>query len=146
MQDTHRLTDLLVRVRQTIPDGEFCGVGLIVYSEISELPILDLCARSSGMRSKDLVHGISSASRSTNKCHDGFHLISCDWRLTHTNQYFAPPIPAGFELRETLGIGARHASALLGSLLPSVICSGVFTGNDTLIVFQNGSICVKEQR
>ena len=142
LTDIERMRDLLLDVRKKIPTVEFCGVGLILYDDISHLPILSLCQGTGRVRDASLVDGVSNASRLINPCHDGFHLISRDWRLTHTNQYFAPPIPPEIDVGGAYGFGARHASGLLGSFLPSVICVGVLTTRDLLLVFRKGSICL----
>ena len=43
------------------------------------------------------------------------------------------PAPAA-----TKNTGARYMSALLGSLIPSVICTGVVSGKEGVIIFENG--------
>ena len=145
VSDLERMQDLLLRVRESIPDAEFCGVGLILYSDIAPLPIAPLCDGTGPLDAATLVNGISNASRLSEPCHDGFHLVSSDWRLTHIHQYFAPPLPRDFLIEGKPGFGARHASALLGSLLPAVICTGVLGAGDSLVVFQDGRICPTAQ-
>lgn len=145
VSDSERMQDLLLRIRETIPDAEFCGVGLILYSDVASLPIAPLCPGTNPPEAATLEDGISNASRLSDPCHDGFHLVSDDWRLTHTNQYFAPPLPCDFLIEGKPGFGARHASALLGSLLPAVICTGVLSAGDSLVVFQDGRICPTAQ-
>lgn len=139
--DPERMRDLLLRLRMTIPKEEFCGVGLILYSDVTSLPIASLRPGNSPLEGGTLEDIISKASCLSEPCHDGFHLVSNDWRLTHVNQYFAPPLPTNITLEVRPGFGARHASALLGSLLPGVICIGVLGNGDSLVVFQEGRSC-----
>lgn len=139
MQNSHveKLKSILHEVQNIIPKNDFCGVGLVVYSEFRTLPVLSLYPRIK-ITGIDLIEQIINASRFTSDCHDGFHFISNDWKLTHRNQYFAPPIPADLRLTDKGNFGARYVSALLGSLLPNVICTGIVSERDGVVVFEDG--------
>ena len=73
-------------------------------------------------------------------CHDGFQLVSQGWQLTHRNQYFAPPIDLTIsaDYLQTKDIGARYLSALFGSKIRGVICIGIVSERDGLVIFQDG--------
>ena len=139
-KNTEKLSDLLLDVKNLIPSDEFCGVGVILYYDLSGLPILPLCPEISLPRATALKEQIVYVSLASNPCHDGFHLLSTSWKLTHTNQYFAPPlisVPAK-ELHGNVSRGARYISALLGSKLENVCCIGILSDSDGLVIFKNG--------
>ena len=135
-----KLRDLLVKARSSIPENEFCGIGVVVYSDYNCLPVLPLCPAQSHIKGKTLVDKLIYASLFSNPCHDGFHLVSREFNLTHTNQYFAPPLPESMEILgpETVSRGARYVSAQIGSLLRCVCCTGVLSDRDGLVIFKNG--------
>lgn len=137
---TEYLRQLLIDARNCIPDGEFCGMGVVLYADATSLPVLGLCPEKFVPRTAHLAEHLAQASLLSNPCHDGFHLVSTNFELTHTNQYFAPPIPPGkampvFPVRYC---GARYMSAKIGSLLPSVSCAGIVSDRDGLVIFKNG--------
>ncbi len=135
-----KLRKILTQARIIIPDDQFCGIGVILYSEFSHLPVLPLCPDEINIKTNTLADQLVNASLASNPCHDGFHLISSEWNLTHVNQYFAPPIP-DLTSNKILGNesrGARYISARIGSLLPSINCTGVLSDRDGLVVFRNG--------
>lgn len=135
-----QLREILQNVRKRIPKEEFCGLGVIIYSNIKDLPILPLCPNQAIEKGKELVEQLALASFYSNPCHDGFHLISDKLELTHKNQYFAPQIPAQKDAFDfgLMNRGARYMSAQIGSLIPSVCCIGIFSNRDGLVVFQDG--------
>lgn len=137
---TEKLREILTKTRETIPDNEFCGIGVVLYSEFRHLPVLSLCPNEKHVKENTLVEQLVSVSLSSNQCHDGFHLISLDWELTHVNQYFAPPLP-DLSKKTILGNesrGARYISARIGSLLSDIYCTGVLSDRDGLVIFKNG--------
>lgn len=131
---------MLADVHGSIPDAEFCGVGLLVCRDVSALPRWPLTRAQPPQSGGDVVATICSVSM-LNGPHDGFHILSPDWALTHTNQYIAPPVPPDFRLVVGLpGFGARHMSALLASRLPTVICAGVLNTRRRVLVFADGGL------
>ena len=135
-----RLGDTLVDVYHAIPESEFSGVGLLVCSDASALPRWPLTGATRASPDGDVVAAIRDSSL-LSKPHDGFHILSPDWKLTHTNQYIAPPVPSDFQLvGGRLGFGARHLSALLASRLPTVICAGVLNTRKRILVFTDGRL------
>lgn len=138
-----RLGELLVKVYHSIPESDFCGVGLLLCSDPSALPRLPLAGAQSPQSGIDVIAAICRASLRSN-AHDGFHLLSPDWTLTHTNQYIAPPVPPDWRpVVERPEFGARHMSALLASWLPEVICAGVLSTRAKVLVFADGGLCAE---
>ncbi len=135
-----QLRHLLANAREIIPENEFCGIGVVLYSDYYALPVFPLCPDQPHKHHDRLVDELVSASLLSNPCHDGFHLISLDFELTHRNQYFAPPLPDSKEVlkQPITSRGARYVSAQLGSLLPCVCFTGVVSERDGLIIFENG--------
>lgn len=133
-----RMKRVLEDAKNATPKNEFGGIGLILYSNFAQLPVLPLHQNITANNNESLTQQIANASNLTNMCHDGFHLISKEWVLTHKNQYFAPPIPLDAKLAKRENLGARYMSALLGSFLPSVICIGIVSERDGIAIFESG--------
>ena len=135
-----RLGDMLVEVYHAIPESEFCGVGLLVCSDPSQLPHVPLTGAKHVPPCGEVLAAICRASTRTNG-HDGFHFLSPDWTLTHTNQYISPPVPSDLHsVVERSDFGARHMSALLASRLPEVICAGVLNSRLKVVLFIGGRL------
>ena len=123
-----------------MPESEFGGVGLLVCRDASVLPRWPLAGAERPLADHDIVAAICDASM-LSKPHDGFHILSPDWTLTHTNQYIAPPVPPDLQLvNGQAGFGARHLSALLASRLPTVICAGVLNTAKRILIFADGGV------
>lgn len=137
-----QLREILVSARSRIPENEFCGIGVVLYSNYTGLPVLPLCYERSFQEGGSLEDHLAQASFYSNPCHDGFHLISSELHLTHTNQYFAPPLPSNAApfITKTKNNGARYMSALLGSLLPSVRCTGIVSEKEGVVIFEDGKV------
>lgn len=106
--------------------------------DASALPRWPLAGAKHPPEDDDIVAAICDASM-LSKPHDGFHILSPEWTLTHTNQYIAPPVPRNFQLVDgRAGFGARHLSALLASRLPTVICAGVLNTAERILIFADG--------
>lgn len=134
------LKDVLMNAKNKMTTDDFCGIGLIVYSDITNLPIFPLSS-SSNILPASLEESIVEASRFSNTCHDGFHLISPNWKITHRNHFFSPPIPSDIStLIKKDNMGARYFSALLGSLMNEIICTGIISNNGKAEIFCDGII------
>jgi hypothetical protein len=140
MTPAKQLKDLLQRTRACIPNGDFCGVGVVVCSSLDRMPIASLCIGADLPIHDDLAQQIAECSLHSNPCHDGFQLISSQWELVARNQYFAP-----FPLDEERGlsrtndnVGSRYMAARLGSLIDTVLCTGLLSERDGLVVFVRG--------
>jgi hypothetical protein len=139
-----KLNAVLSEVRRQAGDS-FTGVGVIVCDTPDQLPILPL--RPKAMLSDyDLIHTLASISVADNDYHDGFHILSSDWRLLRVSQYFSPPILTGVRIEHRQHIGGRYVAALFGSALPGVWLTGVASRGVGIAVFRNGAECLTETR
>jgi hypothetical protein len=139
MTPPERLRDLLLRVRDSIPNEEFCGVGVVVSTDLERLPIASLCTDANFPAQQDLAEQIAECSLHSRSCHDGFQIVSEQWQLALRNQYFAP-FPAA-ECRELMGsvnVGSRYMAARFGSLIEGVVCTGLLSERDGIVVFEGG--------
>ena len=135
------VAELLINAQHRIPKREFGGLGLLVCSDASALPMCPLSSEETAPDIADVVGAICNASMLSNPHHDGFHILSSDLKLTHTNQYIAPPVPPDFlPVCRTPGFGARHMSALLASRLPAVICAAVLNTRNSILIFADGCL------
>ena len=137
MKIEDKLTELLSDVREMMSDKEFCGVGVVVHQQSALLPVVSLCPSAELPKGKTLAEDIAVCSFASNDCHDGFQLVSNDWVLTRRNQYFAPFVEGLTSLSHEV-VGARYMAAKHGSLLESVLCTGLISERDGLLVFVNG--------
>lgn len=119
----------------------FSGLGLIFYSEIDLLPIAPLKILAPQIklpigRKEDIIKFLLAISTLDSEYHDGFHLISQNFHLTHICQFFSTPIVAGVDI--DYEHGSRHRSALYGSFLNSVFACAVCGANERSFIFKNG--------
>ena len=139
MQPTHQLKNLLLRVRDSIPSEEFCGVGVVVSEEIERLPIASLCTSANFPLQDDLAQQIAQCSLYSQPCHDGFQIVSEQWKLMRRNQYFAPfPSAECRALIRNVSVGSRYMAARFGSLIDGVLCTGLLSERDGIVVFEGG--------
>jgi len=139
MNPPEQLRNLLLRVRDSIPTEDFCGVGVVVSADLERLPIASLCTEANFPAQQDLAEQIAECSLYSRPCHDGFQILSEQWQLVQRNQYFAP-FPAA-ECRELIGsvnVGSRHMAARFGSLIDGVMCTGLLSKREGIVVFQGG--------
>ena len=139
MTPPERLKNLPLRVRDSIPNEEFCGVGVVVSADLERLPIASLCTDANFPAQEDLAEQIAECSLYSRSCHDGFQIVSDQWQLVQRNQYFAP-FPAA-ECRKLIGsvnVGSRYMAARFGSLIEGVVCTGLLSERDGIVVFEGG--------
>jgi hypothetical protein len=139
LQIEDKLKDLLSSVRRIMSVDEFCGVGVVVYEDTTTLPVASLCPSAELPKCQTLAEEIALCSLANNVCHDGFQLVSSDWVLLKRNQYFAPFIN-GASCSNNEAVGARYMAAKHGSLLKSVLCTGLISERDGLLVFVDGEV------
>lgn len=139
MTPPERLKNLLLRVRDSIPNEDFCGVGVVVSADLERLPIASLCTDAHLPAQEDLAEQIAECSLFSRSCHDGFQIVSDQWQLVQRNQYFAP-FPAA-ECRKLIGsvnVGSRYMAARFGSLIEGVVCTGLLSERNGIVVFEGG--------
>jgi hypothetical protein len=132
------LRDILWGVQRAAGDN-FTGIGLLVTDAPETLPIISLRHVSVLSSSeKNLIAFLASISVTESPYHDGFHVISSDWKLTRVSQYFSPPIVAGINLDRSRNFGGRYLAALFGSAIHSVQLAGIASRNFGIAVFKDG--------
>lgn len=132
-----RLNELLVNVCCRAGPG-FTGIGIIVASDRSNLPIAPLRACSIPQFHVPLAEFLAGISVPEHDLHDGFHVLSPSFELVCVSQYFAPPVVGTPVLPAARRPGARYMAALLGSKLPGVLATGVATQAHGIALFTNG--------
>ena len=139
-EEVQKIKELLETVNGRLGKSKHNGTGIVVYRRIASLPVVPLCSGMKLPNGGDVTERIAKCSDPANPCHDGFHLLSESWELTHRNQFFAPfPDEASRKHAATLAIfGARRMAALLGSMLSDVICIGVLSSSAQVTVYKQG--------
>lgn len=136
-----KLKSLLLLIKDKKPEG-FNGLGIVLYSSIETLPISPLrqgeYLEKMPVSNFDLIiKYLIEVSLYNNNWHDGFHLISEEFHLTHFCQYFSTPIVEDAPIEFTYG--SRYRTALYGSYLKDVIACGVISSNFDVAVFRRGN-------
>lgn len=119
-------------------DDDFSGTGIVVYREIDDIPIFPLHHSNLAGWSCDIESTLIEISKISNPYHDGFHFVSSGFQLTHTSQYFSPPIVKNVILDRSKIVGGRYMAALFGSYLSNVLLAGIITKKNGIVVFENG--------
>lgn len=132
-----RLRNILFEVHHN-SGADFSGVGLILYKDICNIPIFPLRQTDPQFDVKDLVQKLINISRLDSEYHDGFHMVSEYFELTHIAQYFSPSIISDVEVNRTKKIGGRYMAALFGSKINGVMLTGVVTKGSGLTIFEDG--------
>jgi DNA integrity scanning protein DisA with diadenylate cyclase activity len=119
----------------------FEGIGLIIYSDIKELPVVPMNTKNAIYdlpitEYDDILKTLIEISSSNSEFQDGFILLSKKLELTHISQYFSTPIIENLIVKNTFG--SRYRTALYGSCLPNVLFTAVISKNYGLIIFENG--------
>lgn len=118
--------------------SDFSGIGLILYKDLSKIPIYPLSLKKLDYSTESLVEKLIHISTLSSEFHDGFHLISNDLKLTHISQYFSPPIVTEAHVNHSKTIGGRYMAALFGSHIEGVELTGIATTTNGIVIFQNG--------
>jgi hypothetical protein len=132
-----RLRNVLFEVHKN-SGADFSGVGLILYKDICNIPIFPLRQAEPQFITNSLVRKLVDISRLASEYHDGFHMVSESFELTHIAQYFSPTIIADIKVNRTKQIGGRYMAALFGSKINGVILTGIVTKGSGLTIFEDG--------
>jgi hypothetical protein len=122
--------------------NDFSGLGVVIYrGRFMDLPVSPLLQKSEVQPSIDndveIANLLVSISRYSDVKHDGFHFIHEQEGLTHLCQFVSPTIPSKYEPTQ-YGVGARHRSAELTSLMNSISAVIVVERNGYVREFVNG--------
>lgn len=120
-------------------DLTFSGAGVIVWDGISSLPIISMRTElptSAGLLTSCKLRALSDMA---SVYHDGFHVVDTSMNLVVASAYFSPPIPPALDRpHPSVHHGARFFTALFGSRLPGVLCTGIVSPRYGLHLFLQG--------
>jgi len=117
---------------------DFSGIGLILYKDKAKIPTFPLSIENPNLPKESIVEALIDISKLSSKFHDGFHLISSDFKLTDISQYFSPPIVEEVFVDRSKVFGGRYMAALFGSLIEGVELTGIATTTNGIVIFQKG--------
>jgi DNA integrity scanning protein DisA with diadenylate cyclase activity len=135
-----RVLNLLRKLKREVPGNTFTGTGIVIYESLEELPLFFMSADSEVDESKDLYSTILESSLATNPNHDGFNMVTSDFKITHRNVYFAPPINKDVTFENRNGYGTRYVAALMGSTIQGVLLTAVVSNSYGIVIFENGKV------
>lgn len=137
---------ILLKVEKEAGD-DFSGIGIVLYSEINEIPIFPLHSNNIEAEGDGLVPTLVKISKINSSYHDGFHFISSNFKLTHTSQYFSPSIVHGIEIgSDRVAVGGRYMAALFGSCLQNILLTGIVTKSNGVVIFKDGMEVFSKER
>jgi len=134
---TTQLRHMLEEIRER-GGPTFSGVGLLISAAPGTLPILGLRGNTLPKYGDSTIDTLAYISDDTSEFHDGFHILSPDFELLRTSQYFSPPIIADLPIDLDRKLGGRYMAALFGSALHGVLVSGVASREYGVAIFENG--------
>lgn len=140
----NKLYNLLDSVRKKVPGSLFTGIGIVVYESMDELPYFPLNEYSEVYDTVELSNILLEGSLATNINHDGFNLINSEFKITHRNVYFSPPILGDVSFDKSKGYGTRYAAAILGSKIKGVLMTAIVSNSYGIVVFKNGQVIKRE--
>jgi hypothetical protein len=133
-----KLRSVLWQVQEAAGEN-FVGVGILICDAPDTLPILPIRPVSTPAGGMDLVGSLAAISVGDSEYHDGFHIVSSDWKLTRVSQYFSPPMVTNVTIDRTKLFGGRYIAALLGSVIQGVHLAGIASRGFGIAVFKDGS-------
>ncbi len=139
-----KFKDILLETASGMGD-DFSGFGLILYEEIADIPIFPLREAEFNPLNEGIVKCLKRMSRLGNEFHDGFHLISSEFELTHASQYFSPPIVKDIKVDRSKYFGGRFMAGLFGSLVKGVVMTGIATRGNGIVIFKTGKEIYKKE-
>lgn len=132
-----KLVEVLSKAR-SLAGNEFTGVGVIVCSLNTELPTFPLRLGIEIPQREDVAISLAEVSRVASDLHDGFHVLTPEFRLVALSQYFSPPIAKAAVANRSRSFGGRYVAALFGSTLPGVHLCGIATESLGIVIFRQG--------
>lgn len=135
-----QLSNLLIDLDEN-KSLDFEGLGLIIYSDLINLPISNIVVDDSALLLpkkdyNDILSTLLDISSVRNVFHDGFHLISSDFILTGVSKYFSTPIIDNLKIKNNYG--SRYRTAIYGSFVENVIYTAVLSKNYGPVIFEKG--------
>jgi hypothetical protein len=139
-----RLKDTL-KIVQTRAGTRFSGIGILVCDAPERIPLFPIRLLEQRLPGIELADFLAEISTSASEYHDGFHVISSDWRLTRIAQYFSPPIVESARIDRSKRFGGRYLAALFGSALPDVRAAGIASPDFGIAIFEHGAEALYER-
>ncbi|EJG1617655.1 hypothetical protein BT052_RS04330 [Vibrio parahaemolyticus] len=142
--------DLLEQLIKTLQEvklnakNDFSGIGIVIHKNIKDVPIFPLRANKFKVNPTRVVDDLLEISSYSSEFHDGFHFISDSFKLTHTSQYFSPPIVSNAKVDYSQQLGGRFVAALFGSFLQDVLFTGILTKGSGIKIFRKGKVIYSE--
>lgn len=133
-----RLKDTL-KIVQTRAGTRFSGIGILVCDAPERIPLFPIRLLEQPLPGIELADFLAEISTSASEYHDGFHVISSDWRLTRVAQYFSPPIVETARIDRSKRFGGRYLAALFGSALPDVKAAEIASADFGIAIFEHGA-------
>jgi DNA integrity scanning protein DisA with diadenylate cyclase activity len=132
--------NLLKKLKREAPEDTFTGTGLVVYESLDDLPLFMMSENSTIEGDANLYSTILENSLANNPNHDGFNMVNNDFKITHRNVYFAPPIRKEIIFDDCSGYGTRYVAALMGSTISGVLLTAVVSNSYGIVIFENGEV------
>ncbi len=133
-----RVLNLLKKLKREVPGNTFTGTGLVIYESLDELPLFLMSSDSEVNYNEDVYSTILESSLATNPNHDGFNMVTSDFKITHRNVYFAPPIRKDVIFNNRNGYGTRYVAALMASTIQGVLLTAVVSNSYGIVIFERG--------
>lgn len=133
------LSDIL-RSAAKVAGFQFSGLGVLVSDAPDNLPLFPLRPDLAAVAKAGVAEVLGEISVVGGPLHDGFHILSADFRVTRLSQYFSPPIVPNLEFDRVKPIGGRYLAALFGSKLPVVLMSAIATPAHGIVIFADGKV------
>ena len=134
---TDALLELLIKVDERA-GVDFSGTGVIVSTQVDDLPILAIRPVSDPGEVANVIDLLATISNPAQEHHDGFHVLDPDLRIIRLGQYFSPPIVLSAQIDRTKRFGGRYLAALFGSMLPGVLATGIASRDFGIALFREG--------
>lgn len=116
----------------------FTGLGLLICDNVDNIPTYPLYNTQPNIVGNSISEQLLELSSLENTHHDGFHILSSNFQITHIAQYFYPQPVEGMCLDSEKNYGARYFVAQAGSIISPVLYTAVVGNNYGIRIFQNG--------
>lgn len=116
----------------------FAGIGVLVSNNPSGLPIVPLRPLAATPAFGSTHEMLIAVSAEAHELHDGFHIVTSDFRIVRFSQYFSPAIVPGLRADPERRGGGRYMAAMFGSTLHDVVACGVASVDYGVAVFEDG--------
>ena len=138
MNVIQRFRNVLWQV-QSVAGHNFSGLGLLICDTPEKLPLVPLRPSSIPPNEDNVIASLVAISNFDSEYHDGFHIMTSEWRLSRVSQYFSPPIIDNAVIDRSKIFGGRYIAALFGSAIPCVELTGIVSRGFGIAIFDSGA-------